>query len=170
MKKILFLFIAATLFCSTGLQAQVRVNINIGAQPQWGPPGHNYVRYYYLPDIESYYFVPRRQFIYRDNGRWIYSRYLPSRYRNYNLYKGHKVVLNRPDAYRHFERDRLRYAGYRKVYTQRSVRSYSHPRPHAYRTASYRHAPARSPHHFDGRHKNHGHKKGHGDGHRHHRR
>ena len=44
--------------------AQVRINVNIGAQPLWGPIGYQHVDYYYLPDIESYYYVPTRQFIY----------------------------------------------------------------------------------------------------------
>jgi hypothetical protein len=44
--------------------AQVRVNINIGSQPVWGPVGYDHVDYYYLPDIETYYYVPTRQFVY----------------------------------------------------------------------------------------------------------
>lgn len=90
-------------------QVRVGVNINIGQQPSWRTPGHDYVEYYYLPDIESYYYVPRRQFIYLSNGRWVFSASLPSRYRHYDLYAGHKIVVNRPNAYYYFDQDRRRY-------------------------------------------------------------
>ena len=91
--------------------AQVRVglNINIGDQPSWRPSGYNYAEYYYMPDIETYYYVPQRQFIYLSNGRWVFSALLPAQYRNYDLYNGYKVVINRPNAYRYFEEDRYRY-------------------------------------------------------------
>lgn len=92
-------------------EAQVRVgiNINIGDQPPWRAPGYDYVEYYYLPEIETYYYVPRRQFIYISNGRWIFSSSLPPRYRGYNLYTGTKIVINRSHAYKYFEQDRKRY-------------------------------------------------------------
>ncbi|WP_208602988.1 hypothetical protein [Pedobacter steynii] len=103
-------------------EAQVSISLNIGSQPLWGPVGYDYVDNYYLPDIECYYNVPRRQFIYLDNSRWIYSSSLPSRYRGYDLYSGYKVVVNSRDPYRHFERDRVSYARYRNVRNQRVIR------------------------------------------------
>ena len=90
-------------------QVRVGVNINIGQQPPWRPAGYDYVEYYYLPDIETYYYVPRQQFVYLSNGRWVFSASLPSRYRGYDLYGGYKVVINRPDAYRYYQQDRVRY-------------------------------------------------------------
>ena len=71
---ILFTLIAAGSFIGKPASAQVNVNINIGAQPVWGPVGYDYVEYYYMPGIESYYYVPTRQFIYLTNGRWIFSK------------------------------------------------------------------------------------------------
>lgn len=99
--------------------AQISVNVNIGSQPLWGPVGYDHVDYYYLPDIESYYSVPKREFVYRDNGRWIFSRSLPSRYSSYNLYNGYKVVVN---SYNDFDSDRVRYAKYKKVRTQKVIK------------------------------------------------
>jgi hypothetical protein len=89
------------------------VNVNIGSQPVWGPVGYDHVDYYYLPDIESYYYVPTRQFVYFDNGRWIFSASLPYRYRNYDLNRGYKVVVNEPNAYRDFSLHRAEYSRYR---------------------------------------------------------
>lgn len=114
MKKIfLFLTIVAGSIICTPASAQVRVNINIGSQPVWGPVGYDHVDYYYLPDIETYYYVPARQFVYFNNGRWIYSSSLPYRYRNYDLNSGYKVVINQPRSYQNFSMHRAEYSRYR---------------------------------------------------------
>lgn len=94
-------------------KADAQINVNIGLQPAWGPIGYQYVDYYYLPDIETYYYVPNRQFIYLNNGRWIYSSALPVRYRTYNLYNGYKVVLNQPKPYLHHSTYKVKYAKYK---------------------------------------------------------
>lgn len=113
MKRILFaaMMVLGGIMISQGTNAQVRVgvNINIGDQPPWRSPGYDYVEYYYLPDIECYYHVPRRQFVYMDGGNWMYSPSLPYQYRDYNLYNGYKVVVNRPDAYRYHNNYRVQY-------------------------------------------------------------
>jgi len=102
--------------------AQISVSLNIGSQPLWGPVGYDYVDNYYLPDVECYYNVPTRRFIYMDNNRWIHSASLPSRYRGYDLYSGYKVVVNSRDPYRNFDRDRVAYARYRSVRGQQVIR------------------------------------------------
>ena len=113
MKKVLIAsaFLGAFLIGSVNSQAQVRVgvNINIGDQPRWRVPGYDYVDYYYMPDIETYYYVPSRQFIYLSNGRWVFSASLPSRYSGYDLYGGYKVVINRPNAYYYHDSYRVKY-------------------------------------------------------------
>jgi hypothetical protein len=77
MKKIILgaviLFAFAVAAKNSQAQVKVGVNINIGSQPVWGPVGYDYVDYYYLPDIDAYYYVPERQFIYLSNGRWAIS-------------------------------------------------------------------------------------------------
>lgn len=110
--------------------AQVSINVNIGSQPLWGPVGYDYVDNYYLPDIECYYNVPRRQFVYLDNSRWIFSSSLPSRYRGYDLYNGYKVVVNSRDPYRNFDRDRVTYARYRSMRGQQVIRYSNDARYH----------------------------------------
>ena len=99
------------------LHAQVSVNLNIGAPPPWGPYGYPEVHYYYLPDLQVYYDVPSSMFIYMQGGNWVHRRYLPARYRDYDLYNGYKVVLNDYHGnapYRHFNEHRVKYGrGYR---------------------------------------------------------
>lgn len=113
MKKTLFgaALLTVAIISAPPAEAQVRVgvNINIGEQPRWRAPGYDYVEYYYLPDIETYYYVPQRQFIYLSNGRWVFSASLPYRYRDYDLYSGYKVVINRPYAYRYHDHYRVKY-------------------------------------------------------------
>ena len=119
MKKLLLsagLFTALAFTQRSEAQVRVGINFNIGDQPSWRVPGYDYAEYYYLPDIETYYYVPQRQFIYMSNGRWVFSALLPPGYRNYDLHSAHKIVVNRPHAYRYFEQDRNRYS--RKNYSQ----------------------------------------------------
>lgn len=117
--------------------AQLSVSINIGTQPTWGPTGYDRADYYYLPDVESYYSVQSRQFIYLSNGRWIYASSLPSRYSNYDLYSGYKVVVNRPRPYLNYNQDRVQYARYKNygsrqevIRDSRDVRYKQHGNPH----------------------------------------
>lgn len=92
MKKSVF---ALVLFMSVFFaHAQVSINVNIGTPPSWGPEGNDDSRYYYLPDIDIYYDVVQSQYIYINNGQWIRERRLPTRYRQYDLYGGYKVVLH----------------------------------------------------------------------------
>ena len=114
MKK-LILGVFASLFILAAsvntAKAQISVNLNIGS---WTPPAeYSNVNYYYLPDVESYYYAPKRQFIYLDGGRWVWRSSLPARYSDYRLDNGYKVAVNRPRAYTYFETDRVRYAKYK---------------------------------------------------------
>jgi len=127
MKKIIIcaaLALSATFFVKdAAAQIRFNVHVNIGSQPVWGPTGYDYAEYYYLPDIETYYYVPTHQFIYMNGGRWVFSRSLPYRYRNYNLYSGYKVVVNEPRAYMHFNDHRARYSSYRGNRSQQIIRN-----------------------------------------------
>ncbi len=56
------------------------------------------------------------------NGRWINTMSLPWQYRNYDLYRGYKVVMNEPRPYLHYDRDRIKYAPYRGQHNQQPIR------------------------------------------------
>jgi hypothetical protein len=99
-------------FASSSMHSQVSISVNLGLQPSWGPVGYSSVNYYYLPDVQAYYDVRSTQFIYLSGGTWIRSSHLPRQYRNYDLDRGYKVVLNdyhgsRP--YTNYRYDRVKY-------------------------------------------------------------
>lgn len=114
MKKFIFATVLiAGLALSQNADAQVRVNINIGSQPAWGPVGYDYARYYYLPEYNVYYDVVREQFIYPSRRSWAYGRSLPASYGRVNLYNTYKVVVNRNyEPYRDNRRDMQSYGRY----------------------------------------------------------
>ena len=132
MKKLVIgtviLFLAVATAKKSEAQVRLNVNINIGSQPAWGPVGYDYVEYYYLPDIECYYYVPTRQFIYLSGSRWVFAYSLPYRYRSYDLYTGYKVVINEPGAYLHFSSDKVRYVGFRSNRSQVIIRNSNEPK------------------------------------------
>lgn len=51
------------IFTTATTQVRVRFNVNIDTQPVWRPVGYDHVDYYYLPDIDVYYDVAKRQYI-----------------------------------------------------------------------------------------------------------
>jgi len=128
-KKTISLFLVLATVCyfnPSHAQVSVGVQVNVGDQPGWGPAGYEYAEYYYLPDIEAYYCVPRHQFVYLSGNNWVFAASLPSRYAYYDLYSGYKVVLRDPYAYHHFADHRLRYARYRNHYHQQVIRERRH--------------------------------------------
>lgn len=123
MKKVIFLcalFLGTTLFES--VNAQVTLRVNIDTQPIWGPVGYDHVEYYYLPDIDSYYYVPQHKFVYLEGGRWISRANLPQRYSNYDMYSSRKVVLNENRPYLRDKEYRTRYASTNERSDQVSIR------------------------------------------------
>jgi hypothetical protein len=123
MKKIALLFVFALLgLRSDESLAQVRIGFNIGIQPIWGPVGYDYVDYYFLPDIDVYYDVPGHHFIYFDGRAWIDSPVLPERYRDFDLYTAHKVVINEPRPWLRHDFYRDKYGSFRGHRGQEIIR------------------------------------------------
>ncbi|HEY4784939.1 MAG TPA: hypothetical protein VIH57_02770 [Bacteroidales bacterium] len=123
MKKLILLFaLLAGGFFSQMTDAQVSVHINISSQPIWGPVGYDYVDYYYIPDIEAYYYVPKHRFIYLEGNRWVSRAALPPRYHDFDLYKVDKVVINEPEPYLHHDVYKAKYISYRGRHDQAVIR------------------------------------------------
>ena len=92
MKTFKYLLAGTFLVCYAFSSAQVSVNVNVGI-PAWGVPVTT-ERYYYIPDIETYYDIPSREYIYLNNGLWVRSVSVPTIYRHYDFYRGRKVIIN----------------------------------------------------------------------------
>jgi len=72
-------------------------SVSVGTQysnPAWATDYYSGVRYYYFPDIETYYDLANQDFVYLDNGQWMFSNSLPSMYSGYNLYTSYEIALN----------------------------------------------------------------------------
>jgi len=124
MKK---LALSVVMVCGLLVQAataQVKFNldINLGSQPVWGPPGYDHAEYYYLPDYDVYYDVPRQQYIYWQGNRRVVAASLPAKYRSVDLYKSYKVVINEPKAYLHHADHVKKYAEFRGRHDQPVIR------------------------------------------------
>ncbi|MCX6150300.1 MAG: hypothetical protein NTX22_07250 [Ignavibacteriales bacterium] len=126
MRRIYFTILIAGILIvlAAPIKAQVSFSLgfNLGIQPAWGPTGYDYVEYYYLPDIDIYYNVPTHRYYYNTKGRWISSSYLPSSYRNYDLYNSYKVVVNEKRPWRNHETYREKYSSYKGRHDQQPIR------------------------------------------------
>jgi hypothetical protein len=145
-KAVLLLLVIGTALTQETLTAQVRFNVNInigGGRPAWGLPGNYAGDYYYFPEIDTYYDIPHRQFVYWNNGNWAFGYELPYWYRGYDLYRGYKVVINEPRPYLRCEVYRDRYRGWYNtwrrpvapqppVYVYRDGRGYDRDRDRYY--------------------------------------
>ncbi|MDP4265012.1 MAG: hypothetical protein Q8941_20965 [Bacteroidota bacterium] len=126
MKKtilIVTLLLSGFVFESATAQVRVSLRANIGIQPGWGPVGYDHVDYYYMPDIDAFYYVPSHQYIYQERGRWIFATSLPYRFHDYDVNNSYKVVVNDSRPYRHAETYRTKYAGYRGNHDQGTIRN-----------------------------------------------
>ncbi|MBC7914266.1 MAG: hypothetical protein H7Y07_09090 [Pyrinomonadaceae bacterium] len=113
-------------FYANGQEKQKPVIMN---QPLWGPAGYNVAAYYYLPDIETYYDIPAKKFIYQEKSEWVFSNELPAKFQSYDLYRGHKVVINRPHPYFNIAAHRVRHARFRgQANTQLTIRDSTNPK------------------------------------------
>ena len=131
MKKLIVMSVLlASSFIYKAADAQVRfsLNINVGSQPEWGPSGYEHVDYYYLPDLDMYYNVPNRTYTYLQGNHWVTVNSVPSQYRNYDFYKGYKVVVNEPNPWTRNVTYKTRYASYRGNRNQVNLRDYNRSR------------------------------------------
>lgn len=125
MKKLIFasaLVLSSLFFKTADAQLKINFNLNIGSQPDWGPTGYDHVEYYYMPDIDAYYYVPGHQYVYQQNNAWVRTTTLPPRYANYDVYHGYKVVINQPEPWRNQAAIRAKYARYKGQRNQTIIR------------------------------------------------
>ncbi|MGO1242993.1 MAG: hypothetical protein ACTJHT_15005 [Sphingobacterium sp.] len=150
MKKLFYVSILLGLIAvAKPAAAQVSVNINIGSQPTWGPSGYDYARYYYMPEIDVYYDVSSRHYVYLQGRNWVTHASLPRHYRGIDLYRTHKVVINDSYPWKKHKYHRSHYArhGRKSVNRGRHIRKAHHYDNHK------RYSKDRGGKHYKKRHK-----------------
>lgn len=126
---VLIISMAVSAFVITSpLHAQVSVNVNIGTQPVWGPTGYDHVDYYFMPDIDAYYYVPKQQYIFREGNAWVFRKTLPAQYNSFDVYKNYKVVINEKKPWLRDEEYRKKYESFRNRHDQPVIRDSHEPK------------------------------------------
>ena len=117
MKILKLIVLGICLSVSSISQAQVSVNVSVPKPPVWGPVVTTQ-QYYYLPEIESYYDIRQSQFITQNNGSWVRTKTLPSRFKTYNLNNGQVVILDDyrgKSPYANYKNHKVKYFKTKKV-------------------------------------------------------
>ncbi|MFD0793824.1 hypothetical protein ACFQZX_09355 [Mucilaginibacter litoreus] len=111
---------------SAKAQISVHIGFNIPARPVYvpapPPPPQPVVvydtdefddsdDYYYLPEVEAYYSVPRHCYFYMDGGRWVSAAYLPGAYRSYDWRTAVRYEVRARRPYMHHDVYRGRWGG-----------------------------------------------------------
>jgi hypothetical protein len=60
--------------------------------------------------------------VYREKKRWVTANTLPAKYKDFNFYSAHKVVMNEPKPYMNYRANKLKYAQYNGQHDQVAIR------------------------------------------------
>ena len=101
MKKIILSFgIATLLFMAGHANAQVRIQVNIGAPIYAAPvavapaPVVVDAPYYYYPDINCYYDPAAARYMFFLNNQWVWMNSIPAPYRGYDFARARRNPIN----------------------------------------------------------------------------
>ena len=103
-------------------RAQVRVGVQLGA-PGWGPQVGPNMQYYYLPELNAYYDLYNRAYLFFDGYNWVSSYALPPAYAGLDPYQFHPVPLPYvgPQPWLYVQQYPQYVAPYRRYYRQPRV-------------------------------------------------
>jgi hypothetical protein len=143
MKRLSLTMLAALIMLASAFtsRAQVSLSVHIGSPPVWAPAEYAHTtRYYYIPEIDSYYDAQNQGYYYNNGPSWVFSASLPGIYASYNIASLHHIRVNyygaRPYTY---------FAPQRTVYVQR----YHPVRYHEVRTQQVVHRQVVERGHYD---------------------
>jgi len=75
--------------------------------------------------MDTYYYVPSKQYIYKENNNWVWRNSLPAKYKGHDMYNSYKVVMNTKKPYLNHGNNVSKYASYKnKKGAQSSLRDY----------------------------------------------
>lgn len=126
MKNLRFWLSAMVLFVAFSVQAQIETTKTTTVTthlPDWGVSGMHNAKYYYIPDIETYYDIRSGNFVYMQDGSWVKTKELPTMYKDYDLYNSYKVVLDEDvEPYGNFDKMKVKYKKGYKGEPQKTVK------------------------------------------------
>jgi hypothetical protein len=67
------------------------------------PETNCYLRYYYFPNLQAYFDLLNREYIFKHNGEWHYAAELPQNYGGYSLYKTTRTFITDYDGEEPFQ-------------------------------------------------------------------
>jgi hypothetical protein len=70
------------------------------------------VRYFYYPNLHTYFDTQRKLYIYKKNGNWVTSENIESSFRGYSLRNGYHVTIKEyigDEPYLFFDQDKRKY-------------------------------------------------------------
>lgn len=88
MKPIEKVFLLMLIFTCYISSAQQKSNDQLSTDPD-----KKDFRYYYFPNIEAYFDLQEKVYLYRDNGEWTEAEELPKNYGGYSLYNKVRVAI-----------------------------------------------------------------------------
>jgi len=56
------------------------------------------IRYYYFPNLEAYFDLQEKVYLFRENGEWVEAEELPKNYGGYSLYNKVRVTITDYDG------------------------------------------------------------------------
>ncbi len=125
MKKLLILsaIAASGLFYTKTANAQISVHVGFNAPVTQPEPvvveevhvstkHKNKDHYFYLPEVEAYYCVPRHCYYYNDGKSWVSAVYLPGAYHNYNWQTAVRYEVRESKPYMRHDFYKSKWGGY----------------------------------------------------------
>jgi hypothetical protein len=93
MKRIEKVFLLMLVFTCCLSSAQTSTN-----QEQTVAAKKTEIRYYYFPNLEAYFDLQEKVYLYRENGEWTEAEELPKNYGGYSLYNKARVSITDYDG------------------------------------------------------------------------
>lgn len=92
---VVFFFIFNGCYSTGYVYDDAEVNVHVSV-PAWAPPYDDvqHVRYYYMPDIEVYFDLSNQEFVYLQDGSWMFSSSFPQMYPGFDLNNSYVVMLD----------------------------------------------------------------------------
>jgi hypothetical protein len=94
MKTINKVFLLMLIFTCSLTNAQVSTT----DEPVLQTPKKTEIRYFYFPNIQAYFDLQEKVYLYKDQGEWIEAEELPKNYGGYSLYNKSRVSITDYDG------------------------------------------------------------------------